>query len=395
MRKVVSSQHSVFSRKEDDRGKKKTYWLLVLLGCLLLTAYCFLAEKRVWGDEGWREARPGYQFSFPRDHAAHPDYRIEWWYYTGNVETREGKRFGYQLTFFRTGVVSAAVNPSRWAVRDLYMAHFAISDLENQKFYSFERLARAGVGWAGAETEHYRVWNETWEARLDGETHVLTADDTGFRLQLALVPEKSPVIHGENGVSQKGAAVGNASHYYSLTRLRTAGQITINNETFNVTGLSWMDHEFGTSFLEKEHIGWDWFSLQLNDGRELMIFQLRRADGSMDSHSSGTLIDANGQTTPISFGEFSLSPSQPWFSSATGAKYPTVWELEVPRLGLQLLVRAALPDQELRTNASTSVTYWEGSTVIAGKDNPQLTGRGYLEMTGYAGRNMGAVFGLE
>jgi predicted secreted hydrolase len=156
-----------------------------------------------------------------------------------------------------------------------------------------------------------------------------------------------------------------------------------------------MDHEFGTSFLEKEHVGWDWFSLHLNDGRELMIFQLRRADGSMDSHSSGTLIDTNGQTMPIRFGEFSLSPSQLWQSPTTGAKYPTVWELEIPRLGLQLLVRAALPDQELRTNVSTGVTYWEGSTVIAGKDNPQLAGRGYLEMTGYAGRNMGAVFGLE
>lgn len=391
MRRRQGSQHSVVSIQHKTRQKWSflLYWLLTSVFWIPLLRGSSVAEQ------SWKEAGPGFQFSFPCDHAAHPDYRIEWWYYTGNVETREGKRFGYQLTFFRTGVVLVAVNPSRWVVRDLYLAHFAIADLENQKFYSFERLARAGVGWAGADTEQYRVWNETWEARLDGETHVLTADDSGFRLQLALVPEKPPVIHGENGVSQKGAAAGNASHYYSLTRLRTSGQITINSETFDINGLSWMDHEFGTSFLEKEHVGWDWFSLQLNDGRELMIFQLRRADGSMDPHSSGTLIDTDGQTIPIRFGEFSLAPSQPWQSPTTGAKYPTVWGVEVPRLELQLLVRAALPDQELRTNASTGVTYWEGSTLIAGKDNPQLTGRGYLEMTGYAGRNMGAVFGLE
>jgi predicted secreted hydrolase len=346
-------------------------------------------------EEEWREAAPGYQFAFPRDHAAHPDYRIEWWYYTGNVETSAGRRFGYQLTFFRTGVALTPDNPSRWAVRDLYMAHFALSDLENQKFYSFERLARAGVGWAGADTTQYRVWNETWEARLDGETHVLTAADAGFRLQLSLVPEKPPVIHGVDGVSQKGASAGNASHYYSLTRLHTRGQLTLDNETFPVTGLSWMDHEFGTSFLEREQVGWDWFSLQLHDGRELMLFQLRRADSSVDPHSSGTLIDANGHTTPIRFGEFSLTARQPWRSLTTGAEYPTVWELTAPRVGLQLLVRAASSDQELRTNASTGVTYWEGSVNVSEKSDPRLIGHGYLEMTGYAGRAMGAVFGLE
>lgn len=391
MRRGQRSQKFTFriQNKEIRQGLFLFFWILTSVSWIP-----FLGERAV-AEQTWKEAAPGYQFSFPRDHAAHPDYRIEWWYYTGNVETREGRRFGYQLTFFRTGVVPTAVNPSRWAVRDLYMAHFAVSDLENQKFYSFERLARAGVGWAGADTEHYRVWNETWEARLDGDTHVLMAKDSGVRLQLTLVPEKLPVIHGENGVSQKGAAAGNASHYYSLTRLRTVGQLTIDGETFNLNGLSWMDHEFGTSFLEKEHVGWDWFSLQLHDGRELMIFQLRRADGSMDPHSSGTLIYANGQTMPIRFGEFSLSPSQPWLSPETGALYPTVWEFVVPRLGLRLLIQAALPDQELRTNASTGVTYWEGSTIVTAKTQLQLAGRGYLEMTGYAGREMGAVFGLE
>lgn len=360
----------------------------------LLERFAEAVERSV--DPGdWREATPGYHFSFPRDHAAHPDYRIEWWYYTGNVATAEGRRFGYQLTFFRIGVVHEPTNPSRWAVRDLYMAHFALSDLENNQFASFEKLNRAGVGLAGAETETSRVWNETWEARIEGETHLLTAAEGDNRLELALASEKPPVIHGEDGVSQKGAATGNASHYYSLTRLRTTGKLTVNGQTFEVAGLSWMDHEFGTSFLEREQVGWDWFSLQLQDERELMLFQIRRADGSMDPHSSGTLVEQNGQTTRLSFGEFSLTPGESWHSPASGADYPTEWLLTVPAHDLQLRVAAAFPAQELQTNASTGVTYWEGSIMVSKSDEPRtILGRGYLEMTGYSGRSMGAVFGV-
>ena len=348
------------------------------------------AEARNQG--GWREAEAGYRYEFPRDHAAHEDYAIEWWYYTGNLQAKDGRRFGYQLTFFRVGVTRQPANPSRWAVRDLYMTHFAVSDIEQKEFHSSDRMNRAGVGWAGAATGEYRVWNEDWSARLDGGVHVLGASSGDYRIDLRLTPAKPEVIHGENGISRKGPSAGNASHYYSLTRLETAGQLTVGGETFEVIGLSWMDHEFGTSFLEEEETGWDWFSIQLDDGRELMLFQIRRRDGQIDPSSSGTLIERDGRATPIRFGEFALAPGDVWRSPASRAEYPTAWTIDLPQNQLKLTVRAAFADQEWRTAESTGVTYWEGSVSVEGAAaGSRVSGRGYLEMTGYAGQNMGAI----
>lgn len=343
-------------------------------------------------DAGWREAGPGYQYSFPRDHASHEPYAIEWWYYTGNVATREGRRFGYQLTFFRVGVAREPANASRWALRNLYMAHFAISDIDRQSFHSYERLNRAGVGWAGAEEATYRVWNEDWEARLDGRDHLLTARDGDNRLTLRLTPVKPEVIHGQGGISQKGSSEGNASHYYSLTRLRTSGRLAVGGREFEVEGSSWMDHEFGTSFLEEEQVGWDWFSIQLDDGRDLMLFEIRRRDGSVDPRSSATLVEADGRATHVPFGEFSLAAGETWRSGKSSATYPLGWTIDLPRYGLRLSVKAAFEDQELRTTDSTGVTYWEGSVTVDGAaGDKRARGVGYLEMTGYAGQSMGAI----
>lgn len=353
----------------------------------------------------WREAGPDYQFSFPRDHAAHPDNRIEWWYYTGNLETRSGRRFGYQLTFFRIGVVREPGNVSRWALRDLYMAHFAVSDIDRQSFHSFERINRAGIGWAGAEVSNrkahekepsgpepsVRVWNEDWEARIYRGRHTLRASEDGFSLDLMLTPSKNEVVHGEKGVSQKGSSTG-TSHYYSLTRLETSGKIVVDGEDFEVEGRSWMDHEFGTSFLDDRQVGWDWFSIQLEDGRDLMLFQIRGRDGSIDPRSSGTLIEADGRAIHLAGQDFSLAPGHLWRSSDSGARYPTEWEIELARYGLRLTVTAAFEDQELLTPESTGVAYWEGSVAIEGESRgKKIAGRGYLEMTGYAGVNMGAL----
>ena len=242
----------------------------ILLAAVLIP--CLLAATG-W-TETWRQARPGYRFHFPRDHASHPEYRIEWWYYTGNLADSNSRRFGFQLTFFRVGVRPRPENPSRWAVRDLFMAHLALSDLETGRFHFDERLNRAGPGWAGASAETYRVWNGTWEARLgrDGR-HRLRAGDETFGIALELEAGRGPLLHGQAGLSQKGAREGNASHYYSLTRMPTRGRIRIDSREFEVAGLSWMDHEFGTSFLEPEQIGWDWFALQLDSGQDLMLFQ--------------------------------------------------------------------------------------------------------------------------
>jgi predicted secreted hydrolase len=379
-------------------------WLLAV-GCSLFAAINFLPaafgllsaetgvpESRLVNKDGWREAEAGYRYSFPRDHASHEDYGVEWWYYTGNVETKEGRRFGYQLTFFRVGVVREPVNPSRWAVRNLYMAHFAVSDIEQKEFRSFERINRAGIGWAGAESSNYRVWNEDWEARLDGNDHLLVARESDYELDLRLTPAKPEVIHGENGISRKGSAARNASHYYSLTRLQTSGRIKVGGESFNVTGMSWMDHEFGTSFLEEDQTGWDWFSIQLDDGRDLMMFQIRRRDGSIDPRSSGTLIDEDGRAVHIPFSEFALASGDVWRSNESGASYPIAWTIDLPRYGLRLSVKAAFDNQELRTTESTGVTYWEGSVNVEGTaDDKKIGGRGYLEMTGYAGQSMGAI----
>jgi predicted secreted hydrolase len=378
------------------------YALLAGLLCLMLSGLNRSRSSPLGPDSSpaWREAATGYDFIFPRDHAAHPDYRVEWWYYTGNLETNTGRRFGYQLTFFRVGIVLEPANASRWALRDLYMAHFAITDIERQSFQSFERINRAAIGWAGADAlegtrrlkSTVRVWNEDWDARIEDGNHALHAIEEDFSLDLNLTPSKREVIHGDNGISQKGSSPGNASHYYSLTRLESSGRLVVDGEPFEVTGLSWMDHEFGTSFLEDEQVGWDWFSIQLEDGRDLMLFEIRRRNGSIDPRSSGTLIEADSRAVHLSFEDFSLEPGQMWPSSNSGARYPIAWKIELPRYGLQLNVTAAFEDQELRTPDSTGVTYWEGTVSTEGASgDKKIRGCGYLEMTGYAEPSMGRI----
>ena len=344
----------------------------------------------------WKAADPGYTLIFPRDHAAHPDHRIEWWYYTGNLRAADGRRFGYQLTFFRFGVDRRPVNPSRWAVRDLYMAHFAVTDIERGAHHVAERLNRAGIGWAGASTETLRVWNDGWSATLEEEGSriqrlVAASGDGGFSIDLRVDPAGPPVLHGANGFSQKGAEVGNASHYYSLTRLRTTGRLTVDGETLDVEGLSWMDHEFGTSFLEPAQSGWDWFSIQLDDGTDLMVYVMRRIDGARDPRSSGTLVSQNG-VSHLRVDDYRLTPGRRWTSPSSGAVYPVTWRIEIPPHGLDLEVTAAVDAQELETGQSTGVTYWEGAIDVQGtRDGVAVAGSGYLEMTGYAGAPMSTV----
>ena len=351
---------------------------------------CWMLEAASWADT-WRQARPGYRFNFPRDHASHPEYKIEWWYYTGNLSDSRSRRFGFQITFFRVGVQPKPENPSRWAVRDLFIAHLALSDLEAGRFHFAERLNRSGPGWAGASSETYRVWNGMWEARL-GESgrHRLRARDQDFGIELNLDPGRLPVLHGVEGFSQKGSREGNASYYYSLTRMPTWGSLWVGGRKFEVSGLSWMDHEFGTSFLEPEQKGWDWFAIQLDNGMDLMLFQLRRSDGQCNPNSGGTLLDASGKPRSLRHSDIKLEPVSTWRSPHSGARYPVEWRLSIPDQGLELKVRAAQLDQELRTKRSTGVTYWEGAVEITGtQGNRRVEGRGYLEMTGYSEESMG------
>jgi predicted secreted hydrolase len=339
----------------------------------------------------WREAKAGYVFSFPRDHAAHPDFKIEWWYYTGNVRTNEGRRFGYQVTFFRVGIDHTPANPSKWAVRDLYMTHLAVSDPRGQRYRYAEKLSRGGPGLAGAKTDTYYAWNDDWTAGLRApgaarREHVLHAKSPQAGIDLVLDEGKPPAINGTNGINQKGAREGNASHYYSLTRMPTRGTLWVDGERFEVTGDSWMDHEFSTSFLEPEQRGWDWFSIQLSDNRELMLYRMRRADGSHDPRSSGTLVDVDGKTTHLSNDDFTLTPGRSTFRSKNGAVYPTEWSVSVPSHQIELKVTTPLNDQELSLVQSTGIAYWEGMIDVVGQSGSQaVRGAGYLEMTGYHG----------
>jgi len=348
----------------------------------------------------WKEAKAGYQFSFPRDHAAHPDFKIEWWYYTGNVTAADGRRFGYQVTFFRVGIDFTPANPSKWAVRDLYMTHLAVSDAKGQRYRYAEKLTRGGPGLAGAKTDTYYTWNDDWSAGLQGAQHRIRATSAQAGVEFVLDEGKPPAINGINGINQKGAREGNASHYYSLTRMPTKGTLTIDGERFEVSGQSWMDHEFSTSFLEPEQRGWDWFSIQLSDNRELMLYRMRRADGSHDPRSSGTLIDAAGRTTHLTNADFTLTPGRSTFKSKNGAVYPTEWKVSVPTHRIDLTVTTPLNDQELALVESTGIAYWEGMIDVTGSQavgpsgSQVLTGSGYLEMTGYHG-SLGRIFSSQ
>ena len=333
----------------------------------------------------YRTALPGYRYEFPRDHFNHPDFQTEWWYYTGNLQSADGRRFGFELTFFRQAVSRDPKKVAAWEVQDLYLAHLALSDLNGGKFYHAERTNRSGPGIAGVKESLGRIWNGNWQIQWHGSDQELKAVDERFQLHLTLHPEKTPVIHGENGVSQKAEGPRRASHYVSLTRLTTSGVIELGNEKFEVGGISWMDHEFFTHQLESSQTGWDWLSLQFEDHTEVMLFHIRRKDGSIDPYSAGTYVDANGKTTHLRSADFTLQPAgEFWTSPLTGARYPTHWRVAIPKLNIELEAKTPLESQELTGRTKLAPNYWEGAIVLTGQRKTQpLTGVGYLEMTGY------------
>jgi predicted secreted hydrolase len=327
----------------------------------------------------YRQAFPGYRYRFPRDHFEHPDFRTEWWYYTGNVHAADGHRYGFELVFFRQGEhkADAAANPSAWGIEDLYLAHLALTDIDGGRFRYFKRLNRAGPGIAGASFDQSRVWNANWEAKWDAATAVqaLTATADGIHFTLRLTPRTAPVIHGENGVSQKAAGPGKASYYVSFPRLDVAG--TLNGAA--VAGTAWMDHEWFTHQLEPTQQGWDWFSIQLDSGADLMLFQLREMGGGVDPFSSGTYVAPDGRVTHLKRADFELQPLEWWTSPRTRARYPIKWRIAVPSLRLTLECSAAMRAQELVSDDASSPSYWEGAVTYSGA----APGVGYLEMTGY------------
>jgi predicted secreted hydrolase len=337
----------------------------------------------VAGAQEYKAALPGYRFEFPHDYFNHEDYQTEWWYYTGNVKAEDGHRFGFELTFFRQGV-SRAKSDNPWFVHDVWMAHMAVSDIDGQKFYHEERLNRGGPGIAGVDVNKALVWNGNWQVQIGERDEDMRGVGEKFGFALKLATMKPPVIQGQNGVSQKAEGTGHASHYFSRTRLKTSGSIEVDGKSYEVKGGSWMDHEFFTGGMAANETGWDWLSVQLEDGTELMLYRLRHRDGTIDAASSGSYVDASGKSEFLSSRDFVMSPAgDAWTSAATRATYPLRWHVSIPSLKIELDVTTPLRSQEMTERFGPS--YWEGAIDAVGtRAGAALRGLGYLEMTGYA-----------
>jgi len=326
-------------------------------------------------------------FNFPRDHGAHPDYRTEWWYYTGNLTGDDGAPFGFQLTFFRSALTpDMPPRTSALATNQVYMAHFALTDGARNEHASFDRYSRGAGELAGATGEPgYRVWLEDWAAtEIEPGVYRLVASAPGeggpVAIDLTLRETRPPVLHGGQGLHQKGPEAGNASYYYSLVGLETRGVVTHAGRTTTVTGRSWMDHEFGTSALTAGAVGWDWFSIQFDNGAILMVYEIRLADGSVNPQIKGTLIWPDGAQQIVSENDFELTPTGTWTSPRTGVTYPSGWQLRFPALEIELAITPLVADQEM----DVSFVYWEGAIDVTGVMRGEaVTGRGYVELTGY------------
>jgi predicted secreted hydrolase len=367
---------------------------------------------------GFARAFRSRAFQFPEDHLAHPDFKHEWWYFTGNLSTATGDRIGYQLTLFRIGLkpdekiiktldyVSGAPeqnaeHESNWRTNHIYMGHLTLTDITNQRFYHYEKFSRSVMGLSGSEliktgikqqqngeeASAIRIWLEDWQIISHGESTFplsVKAQKGEVAVELTLDPTKPVVYHGFDGLSQKGRKQGNASYYYSMTRLDTKGKISIKDQTFNVTGTSWFDREWSTSTLEKQQVGWDWFALQLEDGRDIMFYKMRRDDNSMDRYSNGTIVYKNGETKSLNFQEVDLDETEYWQSPHSGVKYPSAWKIRIPKENLELTVEPFMADQE----NNLTVRYWEGAVKVQGiqhndHDKEQVSGYGYVELAGY------------
>lgn len=332
------------------------------------------------------------EFSFPDDHGPHLQYRNEWWYVTGNLDADGGERFGYELTLFRFALTPRLMMQdepkSKWKTNQVYIGHFAISDVAANQFHVAQRYSRGGAELAGSQSNPFRVWLDDWSIEAagdEGRTWVLRAQEDDIAIELELDPLKPPVLNGQNGLSKKSAETGNASYYYSMTRLRSNGAIKIGKESYAVHGMSWLDREWGSSALSSDQVGWDWFALQLSDGVDLMFYNLRRNDGSQDAHSAGTLTRADGTSRSIDLAEIEIKVLDYW-DSDEGGRYPMAWSLQLAEENIELEIRPVMANQEL----STLVRYWEGAVDVIGMSGDEaITGRGYVELTGYADDNAG------
>jgi predicted secreted hydrolase len=369
-------------------SKKVAFVFLCLFMVNTVASYHAMAEDQA----GFFSVTGPCNLIFPKDHGPHPGYRTEWWYYTGNLQSDAGAPYGFQLTFFRRqisppGAQNKWPKPhSAWRTQQVYFGHAAISDISKKRYLPSERIAREALGIAGAaqKANETTIFIKNWSAKIGTGSHMLKAAADNFSYELTLQPLKPLILHGSAGYSHKGSTPERASCYYSITRLIAEGTLTLDGKAMPLKGLSWMDHEFSTAPLEPGIIGWDWFSLQLSDQSEIMLFQLRNEHGGLHPASSGTFIDPSGRPRHLNRENFSVEVLDQWKSPKSGAVYPVRWRVAVFPLAIQLTVAANMPDQEMQTPASTGVTYWEGSVAANGSVADQtVQGRGYVELTGY------------
>jgi predicted secreted hydrolase len=377
----------------------RMFWRVLLIcciWCLTLVPADAAGTTVTWFDapasqgEFKKALQPGV-IRFPQDLGAHPDYKSEWWYYTGNLETAEGRSFGIELTFFRQALVptttqaSSSQPDSQWRNPQIYSAHFAVSDIADRQFYFTERFSRGAIGLAGATSEPYHVWLEDWSSTaVQDKTVRLQAHSENVAIDLEVAQTLPPILQGDRGLSIKGREPGNASYYYSLVQQPTQGTITVKGKTYTVTGLTWKDHEYSTSSLDAGTIGWSWFSGQFEDGSALMLYLLRQADGGIAPTSAGTYISADGQSRSLSGDDWQVKVLDSWKSPESGAIYPIKWNVLLPQFDLTLQVEALMPNQELNT---VTANYWEGAVSYEGTAGGEMKrGKGYVELTGYAER---------
>ena len=390
---LVEGQYQMFEFLKFKKMIKPTRIAIIFTLSLLLTIlqidYLTIAEDQ---SEYLTVAGP-CNLEFPADHGPHFGYRTEWWYYTGNLTSEKGKRYGFQFTIFRTQISPPGYEKkwpqpsSAWRTQQIYLGHVALTDISGQNHLQGEKTARSAFGLsAGIQTGAVtNIFIDDWSIHITPESHILKVATDDFDYQLHLTTEKLPVMHGDAGYSRKGSRPHQASCYYSFTRLNTEGILTVNGKTESVSGLSWMDHEYSTAALDPGLVGWDWFSLQLSDNTEVMLYLLREKNGKIHPASSGSRVDANGEVLHLAQDDFSVNVSKTWKSRETDAVYPAHWRIQIPSLALDLAISPNLPDQEMQTLQSTGVIYWEGSVSLTGtKQGQSLTGQGYIELTGYA-----------
>jgi len=336
---------------------------------------------------GFEKALSKKKFVFPEDNGSHPKFRTEWWYFTGNLTSKEGRRFGYQFTVFRNAIAPSKNDPgSDWRSNQIYMGHFTLTDVDNNKFYYFERFSRDGNKLAGVEADPFKLWLEDWSVTEAGKgIHefplvVLAANENDINIKFKLELTKPVVLQGDNGLSLKNKETGNASYYYSATKIKTSGNISVSGKEFSAEGYSWLDREWSTSALSEKQKGWDWFSLQLDNNVEIMYYRIRNKDGRVDSSASGSIVLPDGFKENLKQQDMIFKQKGEWFNN-NNKVYPSGWSLIIPTRKIELTIVPAVKNQEL----NVSVKYWEGSVFVEGTyEGRKIKGAGYVELTGYA-----------